>query len=80
MAVEQTEIQPRQEGPASRRAERLAFIDGLRALAALGVVAFHFSGHAIFKSPPGGVAGALLAAAKYGNEGVPVFFVITVSF
>lgn len=57
--------------------ERLVFIDGLRGLAAAGVTLFHFAGHRIFDPPPSGVAGFLLGLARHGNEGVPVFFVIS---
>jgi hypothetical protein len=56
---------------------RLVFIDGMRGLAALAVAVYHFSGHRIFDPLPDGIWGGVLRLAHHGNEGVPIFFVIS---
>ena len=64
--------------PASGRATRLGVLDGLRFLAALGVVAFHFTGitPAWDGRAPEEIA-PLARWAAYGSLGVPLFFVIS---
>ncbi|HEV2763661.1 MAG TPA: acyltransferase, partial [Pyrinomonadaceae bacterium] len=53
-------------------AERIAPLDAMRGLAALGVLAFHF-----LWTNPSVPAGALKSLGYYGWLGVPVFFVIS---
>ena len=68
--VEQT------DPPTAARAKRLLFIDGLRGLAALAVVGYHFAGNlrdplAQWFSP------TISWILFHGYLGVPVFFVIS---
>lgn len=57
--------------------QRVVFVDGLRGLAALWVVAYHLATHRLFSPPLDGVLGAFQRVAEYGYLGVPVFFVIS---
>lgn len=56
---------------------RFAFIDGLRGIAALGVVLFHFTGHRLFEDNSSLSFDIIRSACRFGDLGVPIFFVIS---
>ncbi len=59
------------------RSGRLVSIDGLRGVAALGVVVFHAGLAAQYFGPPGLVGRAVAFLASFGGAGVWLFFVIS---
>ncbi|MBZ5737393.1 acyltransferase family protein [Nocardioides mangrovi] len=65
--------------PARPRAGRLALLDGLRFVAAAGVVLYHFTAiHSSFWGlEPGGQFPRLFDATRYGNLGVQLFFFLS---
>ncbi len=71
-----------QEAPGGRRAGRIAVLDGLRLVAALMVVGYHFLAYDRGSAKPWGVASdvafpALWRPASYGWLGVELFFLIS---
>jgi peptidoglycan/LPS O-acetylase OafA/YrhL len=62
--------------PRATRA-RLGYVDGLRAVAALYVVASHIGQEVWPRHAPGGLSGALVSALGYGHYAVSVFIVLS---
>jgi peptidoglycan/LPS O-acetylase OafA/YrhL len=56
---------------------RLGYVDGLRAVAALYVVASHIGQEVWPRHAPGGLSGALISALGYGHYAVSVFIVLS---
>ena len=65
--------------PPAARAGRLRALDGVRFLAAMAVVAFHFTArdHSRWGELPGDVFPVLATVTRYGYAGVHLFFVVS---
>jgi len=79
MPTDATDKLPESEPSAEtqpKKKHRIAYVDGLRALAALSVVIYHIK-HFFFERPIDPAGSAILKTMSYGNVGVPIFLVLS---
>ena len=70
-------MSPREPGAPREAQRRLGYVDGLRALAALYVVASHCMLEIWFNRHPGRLAGWLAWPLSFGHQAVSVFIVLS---